>query len=120
MPLAVVQRRLSGSTNGLGINITSTATGGTVVHTGHTSTGVHELLYIFANNSATNATTITIEMGSGAAIITDSVPQKGSGLYPLVNGLPLYGVSAGGTVISMFVSTTGIHVYGHVTRVTET
>ncbi len=53
--------KLSGSTDGMGIKITATATAGTTVHTAH-ATALDEI-YCWVSNTDSSDRTITIEWG---------------------------------------------------------
>lgn len=120
MALTGVKRFFSGSTDGLAINLTATTGGSTPIHTGSTSTAVFDEVYIFASHSATAMLTLLIEWGQSARTIKEEIPPR-SGMYPVVMGLPLWGRSAAGTVISAYGSTSQvIDIYGYNIRVTET
>lgn len=122
MALAVVQRILSGSTEGLPIQVSATAASATLIHTGPTATNVWDRLYLYAGNTSTNNVTVLIDWGPSTNQIIDDVPAR-SGMYPLIQGALLLGRSAGmsATVIKMGASSSGVlQIYGHVDRVTET
>lgn len=118
MALAIVRRFLSGSTDGLPITISGTASGGTPIHTGSTSTAVEQQIFLFANNSSTGAVSVTLEWGTANQII-DDVPAR-AGLYPLLTGNSLWGRSAAGTVLTLFASSSQvIDIYGYLNQITE-
>jgi uncharacterized membrane protein YjjP (DUF1212 family) len=64
------KKKLSGSTDGLAIKVTGTATGSTVtVHTAVASTtaGVFDEIWLYANNTSTSAVKLTLEWGTATA-----------------------------------------------------
>jgi hypothetical protein len=64
------KKKLSGSTDGLGIKVTGTATGSTVtVHTAvaGTTAGVFDEIWLYANNTSTSAVKLTLEWGTATA-----------------------------------------------------
>lgn len=115
------KRILSGSTDGLPINVSSTAGGGTTVHTGSTSTNTIDEIYLTAHNSATSIVTMYLEWGASASqVLVCDVPARGEGPVVIVAGLPLQGRSAAGTVIYAYASTSNVlNLYGHVNRITQ-
>ena len=64
------KKKLSGSTDGLGIKVTGTSTGATVtVHTAvaGTTAGVCDEIWLYANNTSTSAVKLTLEWGTATA-----------------------------------------------------
>jgi hypothetical protein len=64
------KKKLSGSTDGLAIKVTGTATGSTVtVHTAvaGTTAGVFDEIWLYANNTSTSAVKLTLEWGTATA-----------------------------------------------------
>ena len=64
------KKKLSGSTDGLGIKVTGTSTGATVtVHTAvaGTTAGVFDEIWLYANNTSTSAVKLTLEWGTATA-----------------------------------------------------
>ena len=64
------KKKLSGSTDGLGIKVTGTATGSTVtVHTAvaGTTAGVFDEIWLYANNTSASAVKLTLEWGTATA-----------------------------------------------------
>ena len=64
------KKKLSGSTDGLGIKVTGTSTGATVtVHTAVAGTpaGVFDEIWLYANNTSTSAVKLTVEWGTATA-----------------------------------------------------
>ena len=68
-------RKLSGSTDGLGILIAATATAGTLVHTAvaGTTAGTFDRITLFAYNGHTAAVVLTVEFGG--VTVAASLPR---------------------------------------------
>lgn len=80
--------KLSGSTDGMGIKVTATATAGTTVHTAH-ATALDEI-YCWLSNLSASAVTVTIEWGGvtdpdNLLVKTLSIPAN-SPPIPVVTG----------------------------------
>lgn len=109
---------LSGSTDGRGIKVGETATPGTLLHTGPTSTStLHEVWLWAVNSDATASKKLTIEFG-GTSAPDDTIEINGvaseSGLLLVVPGLILKG-NATPLVVRAFAATTNlIMVHGFV------
>ena len=90
--MSVVKRKLSGSTDGMGIKITQTGTAGDLIHTAvaGTTDGTYDEVWIWAQNNHTSAVTLTVEFGDANAEhnIIVSLAIK-SGLIPICPGLIL-------------------------------
>jgi hypothetical protein len=88
-----VKRKLSGSTDGMGIKVVQTATAGDTIHTAvaGTDAGTYDEIYLYAYNSHTAAVELTIEYGDATAPdhnIKIQIPAK-VGLVPILPGLIL-------------------------------
>lgn len=121
MAQAFTHEILSGSTNGLGVKITATATAGTTIHTAIAGTTSRDEVWLWAvNNDADGEErTLTVEFGGATSpdnIFTVRVP-KGVGGVPIVPGWPLRN---GLTVAAFADEANDVQVYGHVNRVTVT
>jgi hypothetical protein len=83
--------QLSGSTNGQPILITVTADPGTLIHTAVTGTTAYDVLRLYAHNTSVSSVTLTIEFGgnSTANLISLAIPASGSGMFLVVDKLPL-------------------------------
>lgn len=88
------KQKLSGSTDGLGIKVTGTATGSTVtVHTAvaGTTVGTFDEIWIYAVNTSTSSVKLTIEWGTATAadgnIEVTVLPE--AGLVTVIPGLIL-------------------------------
>ena len=75
-----LKRKLSGSTDGIGISITQTATAGNTIHTAvaWTTAGTYDEIWLRATNNHTAAVNLTIEYGNATATnnINMSIPSK--------------------------------------------
>lgn len=122
MAISVEVIPLSGSTDGVGIQVSATAGGDTLIHTGPSSSNVHDQCFLFAVNSATAGITLFFEVGGAAHTVFEEVPAK-AGRFPVLVDQKIFGVSAGNsaTAIRVGASTSGvIDIVGHVNRVTQT
>ena len=113
------KQKLSGSTDGKGIKITSNTGGsGTTVHTAVTGTTDFDEVWIYAYNSSASSVNVTVEFGGTTSpdnTIQQAVPAQ-SGLYLFVPGLPLQN----GAVITAFASVVNVvAVYGFVNRIDQ-
>ena len=113
------KQKLSGSTDGKGIKITSNTGGsGDTIHTAVTGTTDYDEVWIYAYNSSASSVNVTIEFGGTTSpdnVITQAVPAQ-SGLYLLVPGLPLHNAS----VVSAYASVVNVvTVYGFVNRIDQ-
>jgi hypothetical protein len=122
MPQTFSQEVLSGSTNGLGIKVTGTTTGGAVtVHTAISGTTSFDLVTLWAqNNDADGETrTLTIEFGGTTDpdnLIVVPVPAK-VGPVLVAQRLAL----RNGLVVKAFSDEANdVQIYGEVQRVTVT
>lgn len=114
-----VKRKLSGSTDGMGIKITQTATAGTAIHTAvaGTTDGTYDEIWLWAQNNHTADVELTIEFGSADTEnnIKVIVPYK-DGLYAIVPGLILQNSK---TVKAFAGSANVITVHGFVNSITD-
>jgi hypothetical protein len=89
-----VKKKLSGSVDGLGVKVTGTSTGASVlVHTSVSSTveGTYDEIWIYANNTSVTASKLTLEWGTATAAdgnIELTIAGE-SGLVLLIPGLVL-------------------------------
>ena len=109
---------LSGSTDGQGINIATTATPGTLIHTAVSGTSDIDEIWLYGVNadSATDQK-ITLEWG-GVTAPNDHIEitiTKESGLWLIAPGIPLQN----GLVVRGFAgASSDIIIYGYVNRIT--
>lgn len=111
---------LSQSTDGRGILIAQTATPGTLIHTGSTTTTVLDEIWLYAvNTSATAAVKLTVEWGAANApndhIEVTVAPE--SGLVLVAPGLLIRGNASALTVRAFAGTTNVIAVHGFVNRI---
>lgn len=114
------KRKLSGSTDGMPIKITQTATAGDIIHTAvaGTTAGTYDEIWLYAYNGHTAPVALTIEFG-GATVpdqnIILTVAAK-SGLTLVVPGLILQNEK----VVSAFASVANvITLSGFVNSITD-
>ena len=110
---------LSGSTDGRGILVAATATAGTTIHTGSSTSAVIDEVWLYAVNTSASAVKLTIEYGGTTAPndhIEFSVPAE-SGLYLIVPALLIKG-NATPLVVRAFAATTNVIViHGYINRI---
>ena len=111
---------LSGSTDGKSIKVAATATAGTTIHTGSTTTTTLDEVWLYAVNTSTSSVKLTIEWGEAAAPdgnIELSVAAE-SGLVLVVPGLLIKG-NATPLVVKAFAATANVvMLHGYVTQIT--
>lgn len=111
---------LSGSTDGKAIKVAATATAGTTIHTGSTTTTTLDEVWLYAQNTDTTDRKLTIEWGGTSApddLIEFTVKAE-NGLYLIVPGLILKG-NATALVVRAFAATANvITIHGYVNRIT--
>lgn len=112
---------LSGSTNGRLVKVAATATAGTTIHTGSTTTTTLDEVWLYAVNSDTTDRKLTIEFGGVTApddLIEQTIPAE-SGLVLVVPGLIIKG-AATALVVRAFAATANVVLIGgYVNRITE-
>lgn len=111
---------LSGSTDGKGILVAATATAGTLLHTGSTTTTTLDEVWLYAVNSSTSAVKLTIEWGEATAPngnIEQTIAAE-SGLVLIAPGLLIKGNATALTVRAFAATTNVIVVHGYVNQIT--
>tara|TARA_R100001015_G_C4535779_1_gene100962 strand:- start:345 stop:701 length:357 start_codon:yes stop_codon:yes gene_type:complete len=113
------KQKLSGSTDGKSIKISSNTGGaGNTVHTAVSGTTDFDEVWLYAYNSSASSVNLNVEFGGTTSpdnIITQSIPAQ-SGLYLIVPGLPLQN----GGVVSAYASVVNVvTVYGFVNRIDQ-
>ena len=113
------KRKLSGSVDGIPIEVVAIVSPGTPVHTAVAGTvpGTMDEIWLWAQNNHTANVVLTIEFGSdgqeNSIIVT--IPFK-SGLVPVVPGLPLQNAA----VVAAFASVASvISLFGFVNTITD-
>lgn len=116
----VIKKQLSGSTDGLPINLSATVA--QQVHVAFTSTNTIDEIFLWATNSSTvGAVTVTIEINaSGSQSYAVDIDQKAAGPQLIMPGFPIVGKITGGYTISAQASASGmISIFGYVNRITQ-
>ena len=111
---------LSGSTDGKAVKVAATATAGTLIHTGSTTTTTLDEVWLYAVNSSASAVKLTIEWGEASAPdgnIELSVAAE-SGLVLVVPGLLLKGNATALTVKAFAATANVICVHGYINQIT--
>lgn len=110
---------LSGSTDGKGVLVAATATAGTLIHTGSTTTTTLDEIWLYAVNTSTSSVKLTIEWGEATApngnIEVTVLPE--AGLVTVIPGLLIKGNATALTVRAFAATTNVIVVHGFVNRI---
>lgn len=110
---------LSGSTDGKAILVAATATPGTLIHTGSTTTTTLHEVWLYAVNTSASNVKLTIEWGEATAPngnIEFTVAAE-NGLYLIVPGLLLKGNATALTVRAFAATTNVIAIHGFVNQI---
>lgn len=111
---------LSASTNGAAIKVVATASTGTTIHATGTSSSVTDEVWLYAYNSASVSTALTIQYGGTTSPDNDIkifIPSQ-SGLTLIVPGLILKGTGSVATTIYAYAATANvITISGYVNRI---
>lgn len=110
---------LSGSTNGRGIKVAATATPGTTIHTGSTTTTVLQEIWLYATNTDTTARKLTIEWGGTTSpddIIEVTIPAE-SGLVLVAPGLLIKGATTALIVRAFASQASVITIHGYINQI---
>jgi len=111
---------LSGSTGGLPVLVTATASTGTTIHATGTSSSVLDEIHLFAYNSDTETVSVTIQFGGTTSPDQDvklSVPAQ-TGLTYVIPGLLLAGTGSVARTVYAFAGTgSKITISGYVNRI---
>lgn len=109
---------LSGSLQGRPIQINTTGSNGTRIHTSTTSSIILDEIWLYATNNDVVQRNLTVEYGAtgSASEISVGLPSK-SGLSIVLAGSILTGTGISGSTISAYASVTGsISVLGYINR----
>ena len=111
---------LSGSTDGKAIKVAATATPGTTIHTGSTTTTTLDEIWLYAMNTSSTNSKLTIEWGEATAPdgnIEVTVLAE-AGLVCITPGLLIKG-NGSALVVKAFAATANvITIHGFVNRIT--
>lgn len=111
---------LSGSTDGKQIKVAQTATAGTLIHAGSTTTTTLDEVWLYAVNTSASDVKLTIEWG-GVASPDDHIEytvKAENGLYLIVAGLLLKGNATALNVRAFAATANVICISGYVNRIT--
>ena len=111
---------LSGSTDGKAIKVAATATAGTTIHTGSTTTTTLDEVWLYAVNSSASTVKLTIEWGEATAPDgnIELTVQPEAGLVTVIPGLLIKG-NATALVVKAFAGTANvICIHGYVNQIT--
>ena len=111
---------LSGSTDGKAIKVAATATAGTTIHTGSTTTTTLDEVWLYAVNSSALSVKLTIEWGEATAPDgnIEVIVQPEAGLVTVIPGLLVKG-NATPLVVEAFAATANvICIHGFVNQIT--
>ena len=111
--------KLSGSTDGRAIKVAATATPGTTIHTGSTTTTTYDEIWLYAQNTSASSVALTIEWGGTTSpddlIELTVLPE--AGLVTIVPGLLIKG-NATPLVVKAFAGTANvITIHGFVNQI---
>ncbi len=117
--MSILKRKLSGSTDGMGILVAATATPGTTIHTAvsGTTAGTYDEIWLWAQNNHTADVVLTIEYGDATTShnIKSTIPYQ-KGLYIVLPGFILQN----GMTVKAFAGTANvITIYGYVHSLTD-
>lgn len=117
---SAVKRKLSGSTDGLGIKVVATASSGTTIHTAvaGTTAGTYDEIWLYAYNSDSSDRLLTIQYGGTATPDDDikvTVPFQ-QGVMLVVPGLILQNAAV---VRAYAAAANVIIIYGFVNAITD-
>jgi hypothetical protein len=107
------------STNGRAIKVAATASPGTTIHTGSTTTTVIDEVWLYAQNTSTNAVKLTVQWGGITATDDDveiTIPGE-SGLVLVVPGLIIKGAASALIVRAYAATINVITIHGYVNRI---
>ena len=111
---------LSGSTDGKAIKVAATATAGTTIHTGSTTTTTLDEVWLYAVNTSTSSVKLTIEWGEATApdgnIEVTVLPE--AGLVTVIPGLLIKGAATALTVRAFAATANEICIHGFVNQIT--
>lgn len=112
--------KLSGSTDGRAIKVAATATAGTTIHTGSTTSTTYDEIWLYAQNTDTSAVKLTIEWGGTTAPddLIEVTVQPEAGLVCIAPGLLLKGNATALVVRAFAASANVITIHGFVNQIT--
>ena len=112
---------LSGGTaNGRAIKVAATATAGTTIHTGSTTTTTYDEVWIYAMNTSATAVKLTLEWGGTTSPddLIEVTIQPEAGLVTIAPGLIIKGATTA-LIVRAFADTANvITIHGFVNQIT--
>jgi hypothetical protein len=114
------KKTLSASTDGKAIKVAQTATAGTLVHTGSTTTTTLDEVWLYAVNTSASAVKLTIEWGEATAPDgnIELTVQPEAGLVTVIPGLLIKGNATALTVRAFAATANVITIHGFVNQIT--
>ena len=114
------KKTLSASTDGKAIKVAATATAGTLVHTGSTTTTTLDEVWLYAVNSSASSVKLTIEWGEATAPDgnIELTVQPEAGLVTVIPGLLIKGNATALTVRAFAATANVITIHGFVNQIT--
>ena len=114
------KKTLSASTDGKAIKVAATATAGTLLHTGSTTTTTLDEVWLYAVNTSASSVKLTIEWGEATApdgnIEVTVLPE--AGLVTVIPGLLIKGNATALTVKAFAGTANVICIHGFVNQIT--
>jgi len=111
---------LSNSTDGKAIKVAQTATAGTLIHTGSTTTTTLDEVWLYAVNTSASSVKLTIEWGEATAPDgnIELTVQPEAGLVTVIPGLLIKGNATALTVRAFAATANVITIHGFVNQIT--
>lgn len=114
----ITKQKLSGSTNGRGIEIVATSTPGTLLHTAVDAADNLDEVWLWATNTGTTGQKVTLELG-GVSVPDDIMEftlRPEDGAYLMVPGW----IYDGGVIVRAFCAVANVVVFhGYVNRLDQ-
>jgi len=113
------KQKLSASTDGRAVKVAATATAGTTIHTGSSTSTTYDEVWLYAVNTSAAAVKLTIEWGGTTSPddLIELTVQPEAGLVTIAPGLLLKG-NATPLVIRAFAATADvITIHGFVNQI---
>ena len=112
--------KLSNSTDGRAIKVAATATAGTLIHTGSTTSTTYDEVWLYAQNTDTSAVKLTIEWGGTTSPddLVEVTIQPEAGLVCVAPGLLIKGNATALNVRAFAATANVITIHGFVNQIT--
>lgn len=114
------KRKLESSTDGRAIKVVQTATAGTLIHTGSTTTTTFDEVWIYAMNTSATAVKLTLEWGGVTAPddLIEVTIQPEAGLVTIAPGLVIKGNATALNVRAFADTANVVTIHGFVNQIT--